>query len=65
MEKREHHSLLEKGDNSWCHFRPTDEEGGLVTHTPGVLGELETLLGHWARRRVHVDKQKLKVHILK
>lgn len=25
VEKTEHHSLLEKGDNSWCHFRTTDE----------------------------------------
>ncbi len=44
MEKTEHHSLLEKGDNSWCHFRPKDEVGDR-SHTPGALGELETPLG--------------------
>lgn len=43
MEKTEQHSLLETGDNSWCPFRPTDE--GDRSHTAGVLGELETLLG--------------------
>lgn len=43
MEKTEHHSLLEKGDNSWCHFRPKDE--GDRSHTPGALGEPETPLG--------------------
>ena len=55
MEQTERHSLLEKGDNSWCHFRPTDEEGGDRSHTPGVPGELETLLGTRQKGgRVHV-----------
>lgn len=61
MEKREHHSLLEKGDNSWCHFRPTDEGDG----DRSLLGELDTLLGTRQDGGVHVEKQKLKVHILK
>lgn len=73
MEKTEHHSLLEKGDNSWCHFRPTDE--GDRSHTPGVLGELETLLGtgregggiHVGKtnKQTKEEKKNLKVHILK
>lgn len=56
MEKKEHHSLLEKGDNSWCHFRPTDDWDR--SHTPGVSGELETLLGTGVKGRVHVEKTK-------
>lgn len=30
--RKQHRSLLEKADNSWCHFRP-------------LVGEMETLLG--------------------
>lgn len=58
MEKTKH-SLLEKGDNSWCHFRPTDggvARGGGRSHRPGALGELETLLGTGQGGRAHVER---------
>lgn len=63
MEETEHHSLLEKGDNSWCHFRPTDE--GDKSYTPGVLGELETTLGDRQRGRYTGENRKTEEHIVK
>ena len=56
VEKTEHRSLLEKGDNSWGHFWPTRLEGD-ITHSlrAGWDGDF---VGHWARGRVHVGKIK-------
>lgn len=45
MEKTEHHSLLEKGITVGAIFDQQMRWGDTHTHTPGVLGELETLLG--------------------
>lgn len=63
---KEHHSLLEKGDNSWCHFRPTD---GDRSQTPGVLGELEMLLGTrqgegtWGRTKTKETHSKIRLKV--
>lgn len=56
VEQTEHHSLLENGDNSWCHFRPTMTGSGRTC---------QECWASWREVRGTYGEQKLKEHILK